>query len=130
MGDTVNLNLKVDEDTKSGWNDFIEEEHPDINTYTALVKRSVDQYIRQFRADDEEEALDEELILDRFSDLEQRLQDTHNAVRVMQDNQKEFRITEDDIQFAALRANEEFWDAEDVDLSNLPTDAEAWRSRE
>ena len=128
MGERQILNLRVEEDTKEGWNDFIENEHPDINTYTALIKRSVDQYIRQWRSDDDEDALDEELILDRFSELEQRLQDTHNAVRVIQDQQDEYRITEDDIQYAAVLANEEFWEAEGVDLSQLPTkDEEEWR---
>ncbi|MFB6178536.1 MAG: hypothetical protein ABEI77_02290 [Halorientalis sp.] len=128
MGERPILNLRVDEEKKEEWNDFIEDEHPDINTYTALIKRSVDQYIRQWRSDEDEDTLDEELILDRFSDIERRLQDTHNTVQVIQDQQDEYRITEDDIQYAAVLANEEFW--EGVDISTVtaePTDREEWR---
>jgi len=128
MGERPILNLRVEEGKKEEWNEFIENEHPDINTYTALIKRSVDQYIRQWRSDDDKDALDEELILDRFSELEKRLQDTHNGVRAIQDNQDEYRITEDDIQYAAVLANEEFWEGIDLDtVSGEPTSREEWR---
>jgi H2-forming N5,N10-methylenetetrahydromethanopterin dehydrogenase-like enzyme len=127
MGETVNLNLKIDEDRKQEWTEFIEE-HPDINTYTSLIKKAVSRHIGQYHADDDEDTLDEELILDRFSDIESRLQDTHNTVQVIQDHQDEYRITEDDIQYAALLANEEFWEGVDIStVSAEPTDREEWR---
>lgn len=126
MGETVNQNFKIDEDKKAEWAEFIEE-HPDINTYTNLIKKAVSEYIGRYYADEDEDALDEELILDRFSDIESRLQDTHNTVQVIQDQQDEYRVTQEDIQLAALLANEEFWEAEGVDLSKLPmSDREEW----
>lgn len=126
MGETVNQNFKIDEDKKAEWAEFIEE-HPDINTYTSLIKQAVSKFIGQYYADEDEDTLDEELILDRFSDIESRLQDTHNTVQVIQDQQDEYRVTQDDIQLAALLANEEFWEAEGVDLSKLPmSDRDEW----
>jgi uncharacterized membrane protein YfbV (UPF0208 family) len=126
MGETVNQNFKIDEDRKAEWAEFIEE-HPDINTYTSLIKKAVSKFIGQYYADEDEDTLDEELILDRFSDIESRLQDTHNTVQVIQDQQDEYRVTQDDIQLAALLANEEFWEAEGLDLSKLPmSDREEW----
>lgn len=116
------INLKIEEEKKGEWEEFVEN-RPDMDSLTALIRRSVSEFIYR-QEEDDESGVSEDLLIDNFESIQSRLDNIENATKAIQMDQ----LTEDDVQLASLKGFEEFLEAEGVDLSKLPmSDKEEWR---
>jgi len=119
MEEREQLNLKIRSSKKEEWEEFVDESDT-IFSVTDLVRASVSKFIAEKQGEGGEDNLQREFFTDQFEQLEGRIDRIEDATSRIKEQQVYGDELEETIQYAALRANEEFWEAEGVDLQALP----------
>lgn len=119
MEEREQLNLKIRSSKKEEWEDFVDESDT-IFSVTDLVRAAVSKFIAEQQGDTGEDDLQREFLTQQFEQLEGRIDRIEDATSRIKEQQVYGEELEETIQYAALRANEEFWEAEGVDLQALP----------
>lgn len=115
MSNKTQLNIRVDPSTKEDWESFVEDK-PGMSSLTALIRRSVSQYIHQDEKDEDGNGgVDEDLFINEFEELRDEIMDIKNSTKTIQRE----ALTHEDVVSATEAGVEIYWSSDYHDQPEL-----------